>query len=368
MNCLPPYFKAILQKTAMGQGSTLDRRQFFRVGGAVAAGVTLQSLGMSAPTAHAQMVRIPDDLEPIPIPDTARGPAIDPNKGYVVEELRPNLYWVGDGAYMMMFLTTGKGVIVVDAPPTLGERIFQAIDEVTNEPVTHLVYTHAHGDHIGAANLFPRGVEIIAHAETKRLLKRETECADCLDDRPLPTTTFERRYLLTVGRQRLLLDYRGPNHQPGNIFVYALRQRVLMLVDVIYPGWVPFQNLALAQDVPGFLDAYDQALAYPFDFFIGGHVTRPGTRRDVEIQREYIRSIVTNCRNALNSVDRPAFVGELGEQIGFDNPWQLFSIYTDAIAQAATEATLAEWGGRLGGVEVFTFSHCTAMQYSLRID
>jgi len=57
-----------------------------------------------------------------PLPDAARGPAIDFTKGYLVEEIKDGLYWVTEGAYNTIFLTTGEGVIVVDAPPTIGEN------------------------------------------------------------------------------------------------------------------------------------------------------------------------------------------------------------------------------------------------------
>jgi hypothetical protein len=63
----------------------------------------------------------------------------------------------------------------------------------------------------------------------------------------------------------LILDYKGVNHERGNIFIYAPTQRVLMLVDAVFPGWVPFRDLAIAEDVPGFIKAHEQALSYPFD-------------------------------------------------------------------------------------------------------
>jgi hypothetical protein len=51
-----------------------------------------------------------------PVPPTAYGPPIDPEKGYFVEEISDGLYWLTEGVYTLMFLTTGEGVIVVDAP------------------------------------------------------------------------------------------------------------------------------------------------------------------------------------------------------------------------------------------------------------
>ena len=119
----------------------------------------------------------------------------------------------------------------------------------------------------------------------------------------MPTVTFDDSYTLTLGDQTLQLDYHGSNHEPGNIFIYAPKQKVLMVVDIVFPGWVPFVDLALAEDVPGFVAAHDQILEYDFDTFIGGHLTRLGTREDVETAKAYIMDVKANAAAALQSTD-----------------------------------------------------------------
>ena len=89
------------------------------------------------------------------MPHTSMGPAI-PEKGYLVEEIRDNLYWVTDGSYNTIFLVTDEGVVAVDAPPSIGQNYLKAISEVTGKPITHVIYSHAHLDHIGAAGIFQR--------------------------------------------------------------------------------------------------------------------------------------------------------------------------------------------------------------------
>jgi glyoxylase-like metal-dependent hydrolase (beta-lactamase superfamily II) len=91
-----------------------------------------------------------------PVPDAAKGVQIAPDKGYYVKEIADGLYWLTEGAYTTMFLTTGEGVIVVDAPPTIGDKLLKAIAEVTDEPITHVIYSHSHADHIAAAGLVCR--------------------------------------------------------------------------------------------------------------------------------------------------------------------------------------------------------------------
>ncbi len=293
-----------------------------------------------------------------PVPSIAHGPAI-PAAGYLVGEIRGGLYWVTDGVYQCMFLVTSQGVIVVDAPPSIGSNLLKGIASVTSEPVTHVVYSHLHADHIGAASLMPRTATVIAHAATAAYLRRDKD-----PNRPVPTVTFTNDYTLRVGDQILQLSYKGENHTAGNIFIYAPRQKVLMLVDVVFPGWVPFDYLAVAVNVPGYLAAYDQTLAYPFDTFIGGHLTRLGTRQDVLAGWEYMQDLKANTAAALQAVPLAAVI----EKVGYGNAYALAKTYYDTVVDMAAKAMLAKWQGRLGGADVFTRDNCYAMQTSLRGD
>jgi glyoxylase-like metal-dependent hydrolase (beta-lactamase superfamily II) len=300
------------------------------------------------------------------IPVAAKGPVVPP-KGYLVEEIRDHLYWVTDGAYNTMFLVTDKGVVAVDAPPSLGQKYLKAITEVTDKPVNYLIYSHAHIDHIGAAGLFPKNVTIIAQDETARELQNAKAVAKNVTMvPPVPAVTFSKNYTLTIGNQTLKLDYYGNNHLPGNIFIYAPKQKVLMLVDIVFPGWVPFPYLAIAKDVAGFIKAHDIALNnYDFDKFVGGHLTRLGTRNDVVVQKEF----VTDLMNAATKANQEVLFSKVAQQVGhFDNPWLLFSKYIDAVNENCTQAILPKWENRLGGARDFTSTHCFSMSEAERVD
>src|SRR5678815_1111376 len=81
--------------------------------------------------------------------ESAKGPSIDPQKGYRLQKLGAGLYMITDNAYQSMFMVYEKGVVVVDAPPPFAQNIRRAIAEVTDKPITHLIYSHSHADHIG---------------------------------------------------------------------------------------------------------------------------------------------------------------------------------------------------------------------------
>jgi RimJ/RimL family protein N-acetyltransferase/glyoxylase-like metal-dependent hydrolase (beta-lactamase superfamily II) len=306
---------------------------------------------------------LPEDLtEPgaiaTDVPEAARGPAIDPTRGYLVQELGGGAWWVTDGDYQALLVTSADGTVVVDAPASLAPHLPAAVAEVAGAPVTHVVYSHSHYDHIGAAHLFG-GATVIGHAEVATTLRRRAD-----PRRPVPDVTFQDRLTVEVGDQQLVLEYRGPNHEPGNSFIHLPRLRILMLVDVVVPGWVPFTRLGVAGDVPGFLAAHDQALGYDFDTLVAGHLTRLGTREDVAVQRQYVLDVKAACERARTSVD-PA---EVIQTTGPEDRWRFAGTYFERLAQQAADEIVPRWVDRLGGVRAFTKDHCAAMLLALAHD
>src|SRR5256714_9947850 len=195
-----------------------------------------------------------------------------------------------------MFLIYDRGAVVIDAPQNLAGSIPKGIAEISAKPITHLISSHSHADHIGGAKALGGHPIIIAHEETLRLLKRDAD-----PNRPLPTVTFSNNYTLRVGKQVLELSYHGNAHEPGNIFIYAPAQRVLMVVDVVFPGWMPWRRFALAQDIPGYFAQVEEIRKMDWDTFVGGHVARTGTHADVDVQAEFINELRNTAREALKS-------------------------------------------------------------------
>src|SRR5258708_34735786 len=112
-----------------------------------------------------------------PVPQSAMGPTLN-EQGYYVGRVVRNLYWVTDGVYQAAFLTTPDGVVLFDAPPTIGHNIQRAVDEIASangvsNKVNYLIYSHHHADHVGASSLFDKNVTRISHDDTRRLLRRD---------------------------------------------------------------------------------------------------------------------------------------------------------------------------------------------------
>lgn len=295
-----------------------------------------------------------------PIPDNARGPKVPPC-GYFVEEVKGGVHWVTDGGYQCAFVVCDNEVVAIDAPPSLGPLVTRAIRDVTAKPITHVVYSHYHGDHIGTTDQFPDDAVRIGQQETYTLLEELADPA-----RRLPDVTFSDHLRLEIGGQTIDLHYKGANHAPGNSFIHLPQHKTLMLVDVIYPGWVPFANIAMSKHVPGFLDHHDKTLEFDFEKMITGHLTRLGTREDVLTQREYMADIVDAAQHALELTEVKRDLARA--QVGRENLYVYFKTMYDAAAAEAAQPVLKKWSGRLGGVETFAVNHTFIMYQSLRLD
>lgn len=294
------------------------------------------------------------------VPVSAMGPAVDPAKGYRLQALRQGLYLLTDNIYQSMFLVYDKGVVLVDAPPDYAAKIPHAIREVTNNPITHVIYGHSHIDHIGGMGTIGGHPVIIAQEETARLLTRAAD-----PNRPLPTVTFRDRYTLKVGSRTLELSYHGDGHEPGNIFIYAPAQKVLMVVDVIFPGWMPWRRFAAAHDVPGVFAQVEEIRRLDWQTLVGGHVARTGTHADVDVQAEFYQDLRQAATTALQSTK----AGEGMNPVDLStNSWAVFDNYIDPVALQCVNTLTPNWSNRLAAFDVYIWDQCYAMEQSLRID
>ena len=295
----------------MSTNSGPNRRSFLARSAAVAAVPAVAALAGGALAEPASADTLPDYA---PIPKSALGPAVNA-QGYFVGRVEKNLYWVTDSTYQAAFLTTRDGVVLFDAPPSIGHNLQRAIDEVASangvsNKVTHIVYSHHHADHLGASSLFGRDVTRIGQAGTRRLLAEENDPA-----RPVPDITFDTRYTLRVGGERIDLAWHGTNHTPDNSYIHFPGHDTLMLVDVVLPRWVPFDSFNLNEDVQGSIAAPATAMAYPWKHFIGGHMGRLGTRADMAVYQRYVDDIIAGVKKALVAVDPTPVLRQVRRQL-----------------------------------------------------
>lgn len=295
-----------------------------------------------------------------------RAVRVDPAVGIAVQEIADNLYLITDGVWQNVFLTTGEGVLLFDAPASYAAKIPGAITSFTDEPVTHLVYSHAHKDHIGGSSVFRDlpDLTIVAHAEVAAYLR---DVAD--PDRMLPTREFSESLTLELGSERVVLEEVGPYHSAeADLFIEFPRQRFLYAIDTVTPGWVTFQGLDLTANVHGYLAMGQQLLGRDFDLFSGGHLTQLGTRSDVERSVQYTEDLLDVATGVFSSTDMVSVMARAAEHVGWNNKFLLFRHYQETMVDDCANRMVERWKTRLSGVDVWAQSHCDTMLTYLRVD
>ncbi len=182
------------------------------------------------------------------------------------------------------FVVTRTGVVVIDGlgSPALASRMLSAIKKITPLPVTEVLVTHYHADHIYGLQVYKaQGARIVAHraallylnSETARLRMEASRqqiapwidastqllAADVWVDQPTE---------LSLGGVLFRVQPLGPAHTPEDLAFYLPSERVLFAGDLVFRNRIPFVGQA---DSRRWIAALDQLLAFDARFMVPGH-------------------------------------------------------------------------------------------------
>ena len=138
----------------------------------------------------------------------------------------------GGGGNTAVFINAA-GVTVVDAKnPGWGQPVLDKIKELTPKPVTTLINTHTHGDHVSGNVEFPAGVEVVTQANTKTNMEKMDYLQGRAAARGLPARTFTDKLTVGKGADQVDLYYFGRGHTNGDAFVVFPALRVMHAGDI----------------------------------------------------------------------------------------------------------------------------------------
>ena len=199
-----------------------------------------------------------------------------------------------------MFITA-NGVVVVDSKnPGWGQPILDKIKTLTDKPVTTLINTHTHGDHVSGNVEFPATVDIIVQANTAENMKKMIPNSTAADQtvpaqtifqqnggKGLPKRTFKDKMTLGKGADEVDLFYFGRGHTNGDAWVLFPALRVLHAADIFSGKNIPLldaNNGGSAVEIGNSLEKAANSLNGKYDTIITGHANEM-TPADL---REYI--------------------------------------------------------------------------------
>ncbi|MBC5765798.1 MBL fold metallo-hydrolase [Ramlibacter albus] len=200
------------------------------------------------------------------------------------------------------FIVTPAGVVVIDAlgSPQLARDLLAQIARITPQPVTHVVVTHYHADHVyGLQEFRKHGARIVAHraaidyiqsdTAAQRLRVSRTDLAPWIDDSTelvVPDQWIDGATELVVGGRRIALQPVGPAHTPEDIVVFLPDEGVLFAGDLVFRGRVPFVGQA---DSRQWIAALESLLKLQPKVVAPGHGALSTTARDdLQLTRDYL--------------------------------------------------------------------------------
>jgi cyclase len=227
-----------------------------------------------------------------------------------VDKLKDNLYVLKGGGGNTAALITATGVVVVDTKlPGWGQPLLEKIKTLTNKPVTTIINTHTHFDHVSGNVEFPATVEVIAHENTKTYMD-EANPVYGLQTGPqanifkenggkgMPKRTFKERMTLGRGADEIDLYYFGRAHTGGDAYVVFPALRVMHVGDTFPTRDLPIMDKNNGGSGIAFAATLSRAAQIAnIDTIINGHNPTTTTPADLRLYAEFIGDFVRTVQD-----------------------------------------------------------------------
>jgi cyclase len=160
-------------------------------------------------------------------------PAADKPKVAEIEKVKDNLFVITGGGGNTAAFITQKGVVIVDTKLAgWGPQILEKIKGVTDKPITTIINTHTHGDHVGSNEFFDPSVEIVVQENTAANMGKMEALQGPDKKHALADKTYKDKLSLGEGADKIDLYYFGPAHTNGDTFVVFPALKVMHAGDV----------------------------------------------------------------------------------------------------------------------------------------
>ena len=229
-----------------------------------------------------------------------------------VEKVRDNLFVLRGGGGNTTVFVQANGITVVDTKnPGWGAPILEKIKELSPKPVTTIINTHTHGDHVSGNVEFPATVDIVVHENTAANMKNMRPAAgvgkpgappppnifEANKGVGLPKRTFADRMTLFSGPDAIELQYFGRGHTNGDAWVLFPAARVVTAGDIVSGKNIPlldYNNGGSGLEIGETIAKAHSAYAKRADAVVTGHstnMTLPDLLEYATFNREFAASV-----------------------------------------------------------------------------
>ncbi len=270
---------------------------------------------------------------------SAAQPAADAPKVVTVEKVKDNLFVLRGGGGNTAVFVMADGVAVVDAKnPGWGQPILAAIKELTPKPVTLLINTHTHGDHVSGNVEFPASVDVVVQANTRTNMEKMPIFKEH-NNNGMAKRTFTDRMTIGSGADQIDLYYFGSGHTNGDAWVVFPAHRTLHSGDIFAGKSIPLidtNNGGSMLQMPATLRKTYEGISN-VDTIINGHTPAQTTRADLQEFADFNQELVDWMQAGLKA-------GKTPEQLAAE--WKLPEKY-----QSYSSAVSPMMGGLVGRIQ-----------------
>ena len=174
----------------------------------------------------------------------------------------------------------------------------------------------------------------------------------------MPTRVVTGRERLTLHGIDIDIVTGPPAHAIDTTYILVPRERLLMAVDIVYPGWMPYKDLGVSIDLPGVVQAHETMLGFEFDTLVAGHVDRTGTRADVKTSLELYRDLADSAQRAYAALSFPQYLAAAPSKL---TSWERHELYEKELVKRMVAEIRPRWIDRLRGVDTYLEDNCWAM-------
>ena len=227
-----------------------------------------------------------------------------------VEKLKNNLFVLKGGGGNTAVFVTATGVVVVDTKnPGWGQPILDKIKTLTDKPITMLINTHSHADHVSGNVAFPATVDILTHENTKINMQQMKAYTGRTEPPPnvfkesngkgLSKRTFKDKMSIGTGNDQIDLYYFGRGHTNGDAWVVFRAPRTLHAGDIFSGKNLPFLDANTGGSGVAIGDSLQKAhdTIKNVDTVITGHSTQM-TWADLQEYATFNKEFLSDMRTA----------------------------------------------------------------------
>ena len=249
-----------------------------------------------------------------------------------VEKVKDNLFVLRGGGGNTAVFVQAKGVTIVDTKnPGWGQPLLDKIKTLTDKPVTTVINTHLHFDHVSGNVAMPATAEIVAHANNAKNIASPNRVVGFPGDSPnvfkenpgkgIPKRTFTDKLTLGSGADQVNLYYFGPAHTGGDAFVEFPAHRVMHAGDVFPSKGLPIMDKNNGGSGVEYANIVRKAVkGIPnVDIVINGHTPANSTLSDMSQFADYVADFVAHVQAGKKA-------GKTAEQVAKE--WSVPAKYT----------------------------------------